>query len=401
MTLSRRVTQIPQALSIYMNQLVAALRARGAELIALSLGDTFFTVDWPSFDSLDMDRGSNYSDSRGIADLRAALCEFYSRQYGAKVDPSREILVTAGSKIAIYLAMQTILDPGDEVAIQEPAWLSYQEQVRLLDGVPRFFPYDVPASQFSEHFTPRTKIVLLNNPNNPAGKIYSAAELKAVYRQCRSHGIYLLVDEAYSDFVTGDRFQSLAALVPDKDGIIVVNSLSKSMGIAGWRIGYAIAAAPFLDQMLKLNQHLITCAPTILQQYVAKHFDGLMNATIPQAQELARERAAVGSIIDEMGIRRMGGEATFYFFLSIGDYEGDSVDFALSLLLEDGISVVPGVAYGASTDRFIRISLGAETRERLIAALQKIKSRIDRRTFDADALNRKMSEYGFARFDGA
>src|SRR6185312_11165602 len=155
MTLSRRVTQIPQALSIYMNQLVAALRARGAELIALSLGDTFFTVDWPSFDSLDMDRGSNYSDSRGIADLRAALCEFYSRQYGAKVDPSREILVTAGSKIAIYLAMQTILDPGDEVAIQEPAWLSYQEQVRLLDGVPRFFPYDVPASQFSEHFTPR------------------------------------------------------------------------------------------------------------------------------------------------------------------------------------------------------------------------------------------------------
>ncbi len=374
MQLSRRVRNIAESASIRMNQIVADLKARGEDLTVLSLGDTFFSMDWPSFDAMDLDKGSNYSDSRGIAELRAKLAEFYRTHYGAQVDPATEILITAGSKVAIFMVMLAALEPGDEVAIPEPAWVSYQEQAGIVGAVPRFIPHDVDIERIAEQFTPRTKLLILNNPNNPAGRVYDAREIASVYAQCRERGVYLLMDEAYSDFLSADEFVSLASIVPDKDGAIVVNSLSKSMGIAGWRLGYLIADAAFVKQCLKLNQHIITCAPTILQQYVARYFDDLTAATLPQARLLAEQRLRIAGIMDEIGLVKMAGTGTFYYFISIENYPGSADDFAIDLLINDKISVVPGSAYGESTDRFVRASLGFEPEDRFIAALRKIKS---------------------------
>lgn len=397
---SRSVSAIPEALSIYINQLVYDLRRKGQSVVVLSLGEAFFNVPWFGFDDLDIERCNHYSDSRGIPELRAKLAHFYDKTYCAPVDAEREVLITAGSKFAIFMAMQTALNPGDEVAIQEPAWLSYQEQVRLVGAVPKFIRYDEPVRNFSHWFTPTTKMLILNNPNNPAGRTYSAGEIADAYEQCRSRGIYLLIDEAYSDFLVDEKFNSLASVVPDKDGIIVVNSLSKNMGISGWRVGYLISKGDFVDQCLKVNQHLITCAPTILLQYLARHFDEISAATVPQAHAVAEKRARVERVMDELALHRMAGGGTFYFFVSIDDFPGNSLEFALTLLLEDGIAVVPGSAYGESTSRFIRISVGTESEEHIENALTAIKSRIARGSFSKQRLREQMAAAGFHEYQG-
>jgi aspartate aminotransferase/aminotransferase len=374
---SARVAAIPESVAIWMNQLVADLRRAGREFIVLSSGEAHFEVPWFGIDPADVARGNQYSDSRGIPDLRARIAEYHRRVHGMAIDPARELLITAGSKMAIYLALLALLDPGDEVVIQEPAWVSYYEQVHLVGGTLRLVPYDVDVRELPGWFGPRTRLAIVNNPNNPAGLLYDRATLLALHCACRDRGVELLVDEAYGDFVADDAFVSLGAVVPDLDGAIVVNSLSKNLGVAGWRIGYAVARPALIDALLKLNQHLITCAPTLLQLYLARHFDALLDATLPQARAVAEKRARVARTIDQLGLMRLPGTGTFYFFVSIGAYAGTSAEFAVDLLLEDGVSVVPGSAYGTSTDRFVRVSIGAESEERIARALEALRRRID------------------------
>src|SRR5205807_567035 len=197
-------------------------------------------------------------------------------------------LISAGSKPLIYMSILAAVSGGDEVLIHEPAWLSYPHHVRLAGAVPKFIPFNLETGDFEKYFTPRTKMVVLCNPNNPAGRIYRGEELAELYQVCRSCGIYLLVDEAYSDFVVDDEFVSIARIVPDKDGIIAVNSISKNMGVSGWRIGYVISHPDFIFQVLKINQHIITCAPTILLMYCNRYFDELLSITLPKSAKSSR-----------------------------------------------------------------------------------------------------------------
>lgn len=362
-----------EATSIYINQLIYDLRRAGEDVITLSLGEAYFDI--PLFDiaKLDVVRGYHYSDSQGLPELREKIAEYYRKHYGAPVDGKSEVLISAGSKPIIYMAMLTAMSPGDEVLIHEPSWLSYPEQARLCGTIPRFIPFDCAVKDFVQYVTSKTRMLIVCNPNNPAGRVYSPDELAHLYDVCRTRGIYLLVDEAYSDFVLNDPFVSMAELVPDKDGVIIVNSLSKNMGISGWRIGYAIASPSFISHLLKVNQHLITCAPTILLQYCTTYFDKIVGVTLPQVHQVVEKRAKVARMMDDLAIRRLPGASTFYFFVEIGNYPGTSLDFALRLLREKHVAVVPGSAYGASTDRFVRVSIGTESEERIWEALQIIK----------------------------
>ncbi len=135
------------------------------------------------------------------------------------------------------MCMLAVLQPGEEVALHEPCWVSYSEQARLCGGRARYIPHDVAPADFVKHLTPRTRMLILNNPNNPAGRLYTEQELRTVYEACASRGIYLLVDEAYSDFLLDETFTSAGKIAPSKEHLIIVNSLSKNMGISGWRIG--------------------------------------------------------------------------------------------------------------------------------------------------------------------
>lgn len=384
--LNNVVKNMPEASSIFINQLVLDFSRSGEDVTALSLGEAYF--EFPSFDfkNVDHEKSQHYSESRGLLNLRVKLADYHRRRYDTFVDPRTEILISAGSKPLIYMAMLTALNVGDEILIHEPAWLSYPEQARLVGAVPKFIPFNATIQSFETHFTPNTRMLIICNPNNPAGGTYSRETLQYLYRLCHRRGVYFLVDEAYSEFVEEGDFVSLAALSQNKEGIIVVNSLSKNLGISGWRIGYVISHENFIAELLKVNQHIITCAPTILQMYCAEHFEKLLAITLPQVRQVVEKRARVASMLSKMGLTFLQGAATFYFFVSIGNFPGSSDDFAMNLLFRHRVGVVPGSAYGASTDRFVRISIGTESEPRIAAALSAIKKMTLLNSFDRVSL---------------
>ncbi|MFB9276309.1 pyridoxal phosphate-dependent aminotransferase [Cohnella cellulosilytica] len=399
MQISNRVSSIPPALSIYINELVYSQKRKGRDIVTLSLGEAFFDIPMFDFNQLNVEKCYHYSESNGIPELRRKITEFYLKQYKAEINYQNEILITAGSKPVIYMAMQAVLNSGDEVLIHEPAWLSYQEQARLVDVTPKFIPFDCDIDDFHKHFTGKTRMLVVNNPNNPAGWLYSKEQLASIYKQCRSRGIYVLVDEAYSDFLLDETFYSMINLVPDKDGIIVVNSLSKNMGMSGWRIGYVVSSVEVISNIQKLNQHLITCAPTILQHYLARYFDEIIAITLPQAREVVQKRQRISEYMDQIGLKRLPGSSTFYFFVHIGQFEGSSMDFCLYLLFKYGVATVPGSAYGASTERFIRVSFGTESEERIHLALALIKDLITEGNCDEAYIHANIKSNGYKFFE--
>nr|WP_305138813.1 pyridoxal phosphate-dependent aminotransferase [uncultured Schaedlerella sp.] len=399
--LSDKVKSIPEALSVYINNLVYALKRRGDDIKVLSLGEAFFDIPMFPFEAIDFQRGYHYSESRGIPELRAIIADYYKQHYQARINPMSEVLISAGSKPLIYMAFQAILNRGDEVLIHEPAWLSYPEEIKLADGVPKFIPYDCPVEQFVGYMTEKTKMVVINNPNNPAGRIYAEEDLKTLYNICRPRGIYILIDEAYSDFIFDGNFVSMAKIVPDKDGIIVVNSLSKNLGISGWRVGYVISSPDVIYAILKLNQHLITCPASILLLYLSKYFEDIVKITLPQAREVVDKRNRIVSFMEEIGLKSLEGSATFYIFVNIEGYQHSSLDLAMYLLFKYHIAVVPGTAYGESTKEFIRIGVGAESMNHLLEAIRTIKKVIINNEFDDNVVNSGLQSINIEKFDSA
>ena len=393
LNISKIVKRIKPALSIEINQLVYNMRRAGEKITALSLGEAFFDIPRYSFGRLDFQKGYHYSDTAGSPEIRNIISKYYQTKYNAPVFQN-EIIVSAGSKPLIYMIMRSILNEGDEVLIHEPAWLSYEEHATLSGAKTKYIPYEIKVNEFSKYFKNKTKMIIINNPNNPRGKIYSEAELRDIYKVARKHGAYVLIDEAYSDFVKDD-FVSLANIVPDKEGIIIVNSLSKNLGISGWRVGYAICSNDIKEQLLKLNQHIITCAPTILSMYIEKYFEKMLEHTSEQIRQLLIKRTAIMKYMNKIGLSYLDGNATFYFFISIEKFPGSDKDFANLLLIENKISVVPGSAYGRSTDRYIRVSIGTENKTSIIKALNKIKEKINISTINKNYISKKIKEWSY------
>lgn len=395
---SNVIDKIPEALSVYINQLVYDLRRQKRDVISLSLGESYFNIPRFPFEPLDFEKGYHYSDSQGIPELRDKIADYYNKYYGTDVNGKDDILISAGSKPIIFMCMLAILNPRDEVLIHEPAWLSYQEQVKLCNAKVSFIPYNEKINFFEKYFTDKTRLMIINNPNNPSGRVYSKDELLEIYSTCRSRGVYLMVDEAYSDFVIDEDFVSILNLVPNMDGVITINSLSKNMGMSGWRIGYMIATPKFISKILKLNQHLVTCGPTILLQYVSKYFDDILAYTLPQVREVVEKRKRIAKYLDENEIKFLPGSSTFYFFIDVSTYDGDILNLSLHMLLEHDIAMVPGLAYGKSTEKFLRMSIGTETEERIYLAIQSLKISM-MNSYDSETINKELSRLSLPNFE--
>lgn len=396
--ISEKVKSIPEALSVYINNIVYSMKNKGYRIKVLSLGEAYFDVPKFSFDEISFEKGYHYSESLGIPELRKRIADYYKEQYSVNIDYNNNLIVSAGSKPLIYMAFQTVLNTDDEVLIHEPAWLSYPEQIKLANGIPKYIPYNCPVSDFAKYFTSKTRMVVICNPNNPAGRVYEKKELESLYAMCREKGIYLLVDEAYSDFVEEGCFCSIGSIADKMDGVIIANSLSKNMGISGWRLGYVIASSEIIYNILKLNQHLITCPATYLSMYVAHYFTEILKVTQPQVKKTVKERKKILDFMDSIGLRYLQGGATFYIFLDIGRYTHSSLEFALYLLLKYHVSVVPGSAYGKSTERFIRIGIGTETVEEIKQCLLLIKRIIDSDEYSEALVNAEMDSLGIRPF---
>ncbi|MFI0242771.1 aminotransferase class I/II-fold pyridoxal phosphate-dependent enzyme [Streptomyces sp. NPDC016845] len=188
-----------------------------------------------------------------------------------------------------------------------------------------------------------------------------------------------MADEAYHEFVPeGAAFVSVLAHDPDKQHTILCNSMSKNYGISGWRVGYLITNRQLISQIVKLQQHLVTCAPTLLCYYLAKHFDYILEYTRPQIQRVVALRNRMALLLADRNVECLPGDSTFYLFASLGASRMQSKDFADTLLAEHGVGVVPGIGYGASCDRFVRLSVGTESEERLIHGITTVASLIEK-----------------------
>jgi aminotransferase len=384
---TKSVEDVATAMSIRFNNYGNAMKAAGEDVTICSFGEAYFDIPLYPFDTLPFPQLYHYSDSRGLPGLRQKLAAYYDRQYGVPVDAASEIMVTAGSKLGVHMSFMALLEPGDEVVVPEPAWVSYSEQVRLCHGNPTMVPQDVPVTELGSWVTPRTRAIVICSPQNPTGRVYTRDELRYLHDVAKEHGIYLLSDEAYSDFVSTEPFVSCGLDDPEKEHTIICNTMSKGWGLSGWRIGYLISNARVMEQLLKISQHLMTCPATILEQYLERHFDDILAITKPQIREVVEKRAELGRYMDEIGISYMDGSATFYFFVSIAPSSLGSEPFCMRLLHERKVVAVPGVGYGKSCDGHIRVGIGTESMDRMKAALRAIKALIDAtRRPEAEAL---------------
>jgi aminotransferase len=371
------VQDIVEAMSIKYNNRVYEKKRRGEDVIMLSMGEAYFDIPLFPFDDLPLPALYHYSHSRGIPELRDLLAEYYESRFDVPIDPETEIVVTAGSKIALHMAFMAVLEPGDEVLVHEPTWVSYPEQVRLCHGVPVRLPYSTTVAEYARFITGRTRAIVVNNPNNPTGRLLTAAEWRELHRLAERHDLYIISDEAYSDYVLDPgTFISAAAFDSAKAHTIVCNTLSKNYGMSGWRVGYVFTNPKMLFQILKLNQHLITCPATVLEWYIVRHFQQVLDITAPQIRDVVRRRGEVARMLDGHGIRYLPGDGTFYLFASIQDSGLGSEEFCTRLLDERGVSTVPGIGYGDSCDQFIRLSVGCDSMERIRLGVERIEQLI-------------------------
>ena len=375
--ISNVVCDSAEAMSIKYNNLVYEMKRRGEKVIVLSLGEAFFDIPLMSMDDLPYPAIYHYSHSRGVPELRDRIARYYRERYSVDVDPDKELLVTAGSKAAIHFSMMATLDPGDEVMMQEPLWVSYPEQARLCYGVPVQIPYTATIRDFEDYITERTRLLVVNNPNNPRGNVLGRREMQYLADMAEANDIYLLSDEAYSDFLLDEPFYSAGRCDDDKSHTIICNSISKNFGISGWRIGYAISNPRFISQLLKINQHVITCPASILQYYLAEHFDEVLSITDPQIRAIVEKRRMVARYLQEVGLDCLPGNSTFYLFVSIAPSALDSETFCTRLLEEEGVSVVPGIGYGQSCDAFVRLSVGTESLADIRTGIDRIKALVE------------------------
>ena len=375
---SRVVSDISQAMSIKYNNKVYEMQNDGIDIIVLSLGEAFFDIPLYPFCDLPFPQIYHYSHSRGVLELREKISSYYLKQYEVQIDSQNEIIITAGSKIAIYMSLLAIINPDDEVLIHEPAWVSYPEQVKLCHGTPVMIPHSEGVFDFENYISNRTKAIIINNPNNPSGKVYSVEEITHLTRLAERYGLFILSDEAYSDFLlNSDNFISLGNVDKEKRYSIICNSMSKNYGMSGWRIGYVVSNEALINQILKINQHLITCPASILEYYMAEHFDDVLSVTKKQIVDVVHKRRMIVEYLDKIGLSYMQGTSTFYIFVSIENATMKSEEFSDTLLERKHICVVPGIGYGESCDKYIRISIGTEPLDRIFYAMDEIKKMIN------------------------
>lgn len=394
LSFNKSVERISEAYSISINQIVYDKKKAGERVYTFSLGEAFFDIPRFEVDDESFFSGYHYSSSLGQLSLRRKIADLYKR-YGACIDPEKEIIISAGSKVIIYMVLKALLNIEDEVLVHEPAWLSYKEQIGLVDAKYIGIPYYVDVNDWEQYISSSTKMIIINNPNNPSGYLYTREELVSIFSLAQKHNLYVLVDEAYSDFLNDNNcFFSMASIDTDKKHSIIVNSLSKNMGMSGWRIGYVISNEFVMRRIKKLNQHLITCAPTVLQDYLANHFEEILAVTLPQAKEMAEKRVEVQRILEELQLNAMKGTGTFYFMIDVSNFPGTTNELVFELLLKRNIATVAGSAYGESTGRFIRFGIGVEQVEVIRECLETIKGYLLLEKYDNTEIREQMKLYG-------
>ncbi|MBU5477841.1 aminotransferase class I/II-fold pyridoxal phosphate-dependent enzyme [Eubacterium sp. MSJ-13] len=356
------------------------------DAISLGVGEPDFDTPWHIREEgiYSLEKGRTfYTSNAGLNDLKIEISKYLDRRFDLKYDPSGEIMVTVGGSEAIDGALRAMLDEGDEVILPQPSYVSYKPCIVLADGVPVIVElkeendFKLTREQLEEAVTDRTKILIMPFPNNPTGAIMTREELQPIVDFVIEHDLFVISDEIYSELTYSGTHASIGAFPGMKERTIVINGFSKSYAMTGWRLGYACGPKNILDQILKIHQFAIMCAPTT-SQYAAiealRHGDEDVEK---MRNEYDRRRRFLLNAFDEMGIECFEPFGAFYMFPSIKKFGMSSDEFATRLLKEEKIAVVPGTAFGDCGEGFLRISYAYSIAD-LKAALERIEKFIEK-----------------------
>lgn len=356
------------------------------DAISLGVGEPDFDTPWHIRDEgiYALEKGKTfYTSNAGLMELRQEICKYYTRKFNATYDPAKECLITVGGSEGIDMALRAMLDPGDEVIIPEPCYVSYLPCVELADGVSVRIPlkaeneFRLTPEELEAAITEKTKIVILPFPNNPTGAIMEREDLEKIAEIILAHDLYVMSDEIYAELTYGKKHVSIASLPGMRERTIVINGFSKAYAMTGWRLGYALAPAVICEQMTKIHQFAIMCAPTN-SQYAAIDAvrDGDKDIEV-MVRAYDQRRKFLMQTFREMNIDCFEPFGAFYVFPCIKKFGMTSEEFATKLLQEEKVAVVPGTAFGDCGEGFLRISY-AYSIEELKEAIGRIKHFIDR-----------------------
>ncbi|MDE5781236.1 MAG: aminotransferase class I/II-fold pyridoxal phosphate-dependent enzyme [Lachnospiraceae bacterium] len=358
------------------------------DAISLGVGEPDFDTPWHIRDEAiySLEKGRTfYTSNAGIKELKEEIVLYLNRKLGVKYDSNKEIIVTVGGSEAIDLAIRAMIDPGDEVLVPQPSYVSYVPCIKLAYGKPVSIQlkeenqFRLTKEELLEHITDKTKILVLPFPNNPTGAIMERRDLEEIAKVCIEKDIFVISDEIYSELTYKDTHSSIAQIPGMQERTILINGFSKSYAMTGWRLGYAAAPEVIMKQMIKIHQFAIMCAPTN-SQYAA--VEALRNGDrdVEEMRESYNQRRRyLLHAFKEMGLDCFEPFGAFYTFPSIKKFNMTSDEFANRLLKEEKVAVVPGTAFGDCGEGFLRISY-AYSIENLKVALERINNFINRLT---------------------
>lgn len=356
------------------------------DAISLGVGEPDFDTPWHIRDEgiYTLEKGKTfYTSNSGLKELREEICNYLKRKYHVEYIPNGEVLVTVGGSEAIDLSLRAMLNPGDEVLIPQPSYVSYEPCTILAGGKPVIInlkaenEFRLTKEELLEAITPKTKILILPFPNNPTGAIMEKKDLEAIAEVIKEKDLYVISDEIYSELTYGRKHVTIASLPGMKERTILINGFSKAFAMTGWRLGYACGPAEIMQQMIKIHQFAIMCAPTN-SQYAG--IDALKNSD--EDVDMMRDtydgrRRYLMHTFKELGLDCFEPFGAFYVFPCIKEFGMTSEEFATKLLEEEKVAVVPGTAFGECGEGFLRISY-AYSLEDLKKAMEHIKGFIER-----------------------
>jgi aspartate aminotransferase len=387
MQLSDRVNRIEVSATLAVLLEKEKLTARGIDVVDFGPGEPDFptpeNIKRAAFQALEQNK-TKYTPTSGIMPLRQAVCEWHAKHLGSAYEP-KECIINVGGKHALFNTIHALINPGDEVLIHSPFWVSYPDIVKCADGIPVFVPthaedgFILRAAAAEKAITPRTKMLIVNSPCNPTGAVIPEEEFARLLDVCVRRNLWLVTDECYSHFVYGEaKPYSVASLPGAKERVIVAGSLSKTFAMTGWRMGYTLGPAPLIEATLKLQSQSTSNATSIAQYAALEALRGGMDSVSTMIAEFARRRTRILEGLRAIaGLECLAPQGTFYVFPNVADCAAcakksdgspDTLAVARELLEHEHVVVIPGEAFGAPG--YLRVSYATST-ERIEEGLRR------------------------------
>ena len=351
------------------------------DTISLGVGEPDFDTPWHIRDEgiYSLEKGKTfYTSNSGLIELREEINNYLKRRFDVCYDPKSEIIITVGGSEAIDIGLRAMLDPGDEVLIPQPSYVSYEPCTILAGGVPVIIElkneneFRLTKEELLDAITDKTKVLILPFPNNPTGAIMERKDLEDIAKICIEKDIFVMSDEIYSELTYGKDHVSIASLPGMKERTILINGFSKSYAMTGWRLGYACGPKTIIEQMTKIHQFAIMCAPTTSQYAAVEAIKNGDEDVAKMRESYNQRRNFLMNAFKEMGLPCFEPFGAFYVFPCIKEFNMTSEEFAFALLDAENLAVVPGTAFGDCGEGFLRISY-AYSIEKLKIAMGRIE----------------------------